>query len=205
MAGDAGWRIEGTYLEACNCEAICPCRRVGGKQGVRSTYGECIGALSWRIEEGADEGLDLSGLGVVLAFGYDDDEPDSPWRYVLYLDERADAPQAAALETIFTGRRGGTTLAHFPWARKPSDLLGVRSASIEIDHAPARGWFRAGQEVVLRVREAAVQPTTVTCVIPGHDRLGTEVVTDLLMLDTDAASCELQGRCGFETRFAYSG
>jgi len=24
------WRIAGRYLEACNCEAICPCRRVGG-------------------------------------------------------------------------------------------------------------------------------------------------------------------------------
>jgi hypothetical protein len=35
------WELRGTYLEACNCEVICPCRRVGGQQGGRSTYGIC--------------------------------------------------------------------------------------------------------------------------------------------------------------------
>jgi len=205
MDPEAGWRIEGTYLEACNCEAICPCRRVGGKTGGRSTYGECIGALSWRIEAGADDELDLSNLGVVIASRYHDDEPGSPWSWVLYIDEHADAAQAEALEAIFTGRRGGTPLVHFPWAWKASDLLGVRLASIEIDHTPKRGWFRAGQDVVVRVRGPAEQPSPVTCVIPGHERLGTEIVADLLLLDTEAATCEFRGRCGFETRFAYSG
>ena len=32
------WQISGTYLEACNCDAICPCRRIDGRQGGRSTY-----------------------------------------------------------------------------------------------------------------------------------------------------------------------
>jgi hypothetical protein len=49
------WRISGTYLEACNCEAICPCRRIGGRQGGRSTTGICLGSLSWQIEEGHGE------------------------------------------------------------------------------------------------------------------------------------------------------
>ena len=31
------WAIAGTYLEACNCEAICPCRRIGGRSGGRSS------------------------------------------------------------------------------------------------------------------------------------------------------------------------
>jgi hypothetical protein len=200
------WRIEGTYLEACNCEAICPCRTIGGKSGGRSSYGECIGALSWRIEAGGDAGVDLSGLGVVIACRYHDDEPGSPWSYVLYLDERADPAQAAALEEIFTGRRGGTPLNHFPWAWKPSHLLGVRNAEIAIDHTPNRGWFRAGGgEVAVRVRGPAEQPSTVTCVIPGHERLGTEIVADMLLLETETATAEFRGRCGFETRFAYSG
>ena len=49
---DTAWRISGTYLEVCNCEAICPCRRIGGVTGGRSTYGECTGALSWAFTEG---------------------------------------------------------------------------------------------------------------------------------------------------------
>ena len=46
------WRVAGTYLESCNCDAICPCRRIGGVPGGRSTHGICLGALSWRIEDG---------------------------------------------------------------------------------------------------------------------------------------------------------
>ena len=46
------WQISGSYLEACNCEAICPCRRIGGRAGGRSSFGECLGALSWLVTEG---------------------------------------------------------------------------------------------------------------------------------------------------------
>ena len=43
------WELGGSYLEACNCDPICPCRAVGGVKGGRSTHGECLGALSWWI------------------------------------------------------------------------------------------------------------------------------------------------------------
>ena len=41
------YRIQGTYLESCNCDAPCPCRRIDGLPGGRSTHGVCAGALSW--------------------------------------------------------------------------------------------------------------------------------------------------------------
>ena len=47
-----GWRIRGTYFESCNCDAICPCRRINGVPGGRSTHGVCMGVLSWLIDEG---------------------------------------------------------------------------------------------------------------------------------------------------------
>ena len=59
----ADWRVAGSYFEACNCEAICPCRRQGGqKLTTGSTYGVCDFALSWldpslRIAGGTDEVL----------------------------------------------------------------------------------------------------------------------------------------------------
>ena len=131
------WQLSGTYLEACNCDAICPCRRIDGEQGGRSTYGECTGTLSWQIVEGAVHGIDMSGLRVVLAVWYSDDEAGSPWSWVLYVDERADEPRRAALEDVFTGRLGGTPQSQFPWAFKPSNLLAVVPCRIEIDHTPA--------------------------------------------------------------------
>ncbi len=198
------WQLAGTYLEACNCDAICPCRRIGGRAGGRSTHGICLGALSWWIESGHAGDVDLSELAVVLASRYSDDEDRSPWTYVLYVDERADPAQQAALAEIYTGGRGGTALEQFPWAFKPATLLGVRPAAIEVDHTPGRGWFRAAGEVSVRIREPVPDQETVTCVIPGHHRTGREVLTDLLEVDAGPLEFELSGTCGYESTFSYS-
>jgi hypothetical protein len=198
------WRITGTYLEACNCEAICPCRTVGGRKGGRSTEGVCTGALSWQIDEGTAGEEDLAGLRIVLALRYDDDEPASPWDFFLYLDERADGAQREALEGIFLGRLGGTPEVQFPWVWKESRLLGVHSVAIEIDHTPGRGWFRAGDQVTVRVREPLADTEAVTCVIPGHHRPGREVVADRLAVADAPLAFELSGKCGYESSFAYS-
>jgi hypothetical protein len=199
------WRVAGSYLESCNCEAICPCRRIDGAMGGRSTYGECLGALSWRIEEGHADGLDLVGLGVVLAIRYSDDEEGSPWSFVLYVDERADEPQREALEAIFTGRLRGSQVEHFPWAWKSSNLLAVRPARIEIDHTPGRGWFRAGGFVELRVSGPVESGETVTCVIPGHERDGREVYAESLEVRDGELEFNFRGNCGYESDFDYQG
>ena len=39
------WEVAGSYFEACNCDAVCPCRRVDGRVGGRSTHGVCQLAL----------------------------------------------------------------------------------------------------------------------------------------------------------------
>ena len=80
------WRIRGSYFESCNCDAICPCRRINGVLGGRSTHGECLGVLSWVIEKGEAGDVTLDGLKVALATRYDDDEPGSPWSFVMYVD-----------------------------------------------------------------------------------------------------------------------
>ena len=98
------WHISGSYLEACNCEAICPCRRIGGRAGGRSTYGMCMGALSWAIERGQAGEVDLAGQRVALVGRYDDDEARSPWDFFLYVDELRST--ATPLEYEFRGRCG---------------------------------------------------------------------------------------------------
>src|SRR5436309_5786067 len=120
MAVATAWHIRCSYFESCNCDAICPCRRIDSVSGGRSTHGICLGVLSWLIEEGVADGTDLSGLPVVMAISYSDDEKGSPWSWFLYLDEQATDEQRTALEAIFSGARGGDALTHFPWAWKPS-------------------------------------------------------------------------------------
>jgi hypothetical protein len=198
------WAISGTYLEACNCEVICPCRRVGGRAGGRSTYGTCQGALSWAVLDGRAGDVDLSGLGAVLVLSYDDDEPGSPWTYFLYVDERGSERQREALALILTGELGGTAKRQFPWAFKESRPLGWRAAPIEIQHTPRRGWFRAGEQVTLRVGDPVADQEPVTCVIPGHHRSGVELHADLLRVEEGPLSFEVTGRCAYRSTFSYS-
>ena len=164
-----------------------------------------MGVLSWRIDEGSADGVGLDGIGVVLALRYDDDEPGSPWTFVLYIDERGDERQRDAVENIFLGRWAGNVTDHFPWVWKASDLVAVRPSRIEIDHTPGRGWFRVGGHVTVRVAGPYESTETVTCVIPGHERTGREVVADELTVHDGPLEFELSGRCGYESTFDYAG
>src|SRR3954449_7762848 len=103
MAVATKWAIRGSYFESCNCDAICPCRRVDGVAVGRSTHGVCTSVLSWLIEGGAADGINLAGAPVALACRYSDDEPGSPWTWILYLDATGSVEQRDALEAIFTG------------------------------------------------------------------------------------------------------
>ena len=145
----ADWRLRGSYFEACNCEAICPCRCVGGRPGGPSSFGECFGALSWHIHDGHANGVDLSGLGAVISIRYFDRvRPSTRWEVVLYVDQGADDEQRAAIAAIFLGRAGGTVARLYGPAI--GEVHAVRPARITLDHIAARkrqGWTRpAGRD-----------------------------------------------------------
>lgn len=189
------FRIAGQYLEVCNCEAICPCRRVNGVPGGRSTYGVCFGALTWRVDEGVAGEVDLSGARAVMTFSYDDDEPGSPWTLVLHVDGPAE------LGEILMGRLGGGHLGELPWVRKPTASAEVREARIAFDSEEVR----VGQEVLVRASTPYATDATVSCIVPGHDRPGTELVNDDVIVDDGRFAFELHGTCGFRREFEYAG
>jgi hypothetical protein len=194
------WRIEGDYLESCNCEAVCPCRMVGGVPGGRSTYGECFGLLSWRVEQGFASGVDLSGFGVALASRYHDDEDGSPWSLVLYVDETADAEQFAALEAIFLGHAGGERILRLPWVRKPRFVLAVRPARIEFRNRSVR----VGHRALIRASRPVEVVDDVRCAIPGFEEPGTELYADDLIVRDDPFDYALTGNCAYRSTFHYS-
>jgi Protein of unknown function (DUF1326) len=195
------WRVQGSYLEACNCEAICPCRRVGGVAVGRSTYGVCFGILSWLIETGHAADLDLSGLATALVFWYDDDEPGSPWRFVVHVDERARDEQHEQLAAIFTGRAGGPHVLTLPWVRKPAELHDICSSAIEI--VPHES-VRIGTRGAIVLAAPVESDSTVSCIVPGHDRPGTEHCTSELVSNHPPFVWELTGSCAFTSSFDYA-
>ena len=200
----AGFKVRGAYFESCNCEAICPCRMVGGVPGGRSSYGVCYGVLSWQIEEGRIGEVDVDGLLVALVISYDDDEPGSPWTILLHVDERGDERQRQALEDLFLGRLGGPHVRLLPWIRKESRLVEVRPSRIELV-PDGRGYrLSVADAVRLRATTPVVTDQPVACGISGYDRIGTELYTDELDVHDGPFAWELAGNCAFTTDFSYT-
>jgi hypothetical protein len=189
------WRIAGRYLEACNCDAICPCRTISGIPGGRSTHGVCYGALAWRVDEGSAGPLDLSGSAAVMTYQYSDDDESSPWTLVLHVDGPAE------LGEILLGRMGGKHILKLPWVRKPRTVVAARRTKIEF----ASGQVRAGEAVRLKAFLPVATTETVSCVVPGHDRPGTELYTDELVVEDTPFAFELRGTCAFTRDFEYRG
>jgi hypothetical protein len=165
----------------------------------------CLGVLSWLIEEGGADGTDVSGLPVAMATRYSDDEPGSPWTWVLYLDAGASIQQRNVLEAIYTGALGGDARSHFPWAWKPSELVAVRPVEIDVDHTRRRQRLRIRDHVSVRIRDAHAGEQTVTCVIPGHDRDGEELIADELIVEDGPLGFSYRGVCGYGATFDYAG
>ena len=73
----AGWRIEGQYMETCNCNFLCPC--ISSNLTARPSEGDCKAAVALRIDKGAKDGVKLDG-SMVLPVPF-----DSTHRYPVVL------------------------------------------------------------------------------------------------------------------------
>jgi len=198
MAKLGSYRIEGSYYEACNYQAICPCRQQNGVADGLSTYGVCDFLLSWQIAKGQAGAIELAGLAVAIAGRYDDHEPGSPWRVSIYVDERARDGQFDALGEIFQGNAGGNM--HF--TGNFAEILGAGRARIELDHGAGGEHIKIANIAAAEVVRNVAFDGTVSCGISGHDHPGQESVSSLVC-DDGPLKWDYKERCGFATDFAY--
>jgi len=99
----AQWRMKGQYLKNCNCLASCPCDTIG----TPAPNQFCEGMGGMHIQEGHFDDVDLSGLTWVGVVHFPGAMHEGNGDWEIYIDERASAPQRAALEQILTGKAGG--------------------------------------------------------------------------------------------------
>jgi len=204
VAAPTEWRVRGSYFEACNCEAICPCRSVGGRPGGPSTYGECFGTLSWHVLDGHWEHLDLSDLLVVMSLRYFDEvQPSTKWEVVLYVDERGTPAQHEALAAIFLGQAGGTVADLYGPAI--GEVRAVRPARITVEHVAPQKRIDVVGFVTVEAQGAVSKPGDVQCGIPGFEHPGTELGGRLLESRDPALRWEIRGKrhASFTSDFEY--
>jgi hypothetical protein len=196
--------VRGSYFEACNCDAICPCRSVHGAPGGLSTHGECYGTLSWHVQEGNWEATDIADRMVVMSLRYFDHvQPSAPWEVVLYVDERADHAQRDALAQIFLGRAGGSV------SRLYGPAIGavhaVRPARITVEHVAPRKRIDVVGYLHVESEGAASEEGDVQCGIPGFDHPGTELYGQVLHSDDEVLRWDIVGKrnASFASDFDY--
>lgn len=114
--------IEGRLLEVCTCNVLCPCW-----VGENPDGGTCDSALAWRIDSGAIEGVDVSGLTIALSVHIPGNvlTPKS-WKAAVFVDERASDEQQAAMLGVFTGQKGGAI----------ADLAGLIGEVVSVERVP---------------------------------------------------------------------
>jgi len=99
------WHLSGEYFENCNCEILCPC--VTSSLQRPADNERCYVPLALHIEKGDKDGVSLDGLNAVLVVDSPRVMGEGGWRVAVYLDERADDRQQAALGEILSGAAGG--------------------------------------------------------------------------------------------------
>ena len=192
------YRLSGTFYEACNCDAICPCRRWNGVDGGRSTHGICAFVLSWKIDSGHSGSVELAGLKVCLVGTYNDDEEGLPWTCMIYIDENATDEQFDEISGLFQGK-AGNNIEFTQWVSK---VLGVNRARIELDHTPGREEVRIGSVAGARVERMVDFDGTLSTSISGHAFPGRESVSSFRVSDGDF-DWDYREQCGFSSGFEY--
>lgn len=74
------WRVSGSYFEVCNCDAPCPCRRLGDKPAGRSLYDTCDFALRGMIAPAGNLSRRLCECPMARCIGWWKDAVGSPHR-----------------------------------------------------------------------------------------------------------------------------
>jgi hypothetical protein len=198
------WRLEGTYFENCNCDMACPCTLSGFTAPADND--RCNVVLIFHIDSGEVDGIDVSGLTVVMAADTPRVMGEGNWRVGLFMDAAASAGQAEALGAVFGGQKGGAFEALAPLY---SEMLGMETAPIEYADDGRRHRVKIGDLLEIEVEDfvsqfsATGQPVRVSGVGFPNDTLtaGRAVSARMRAFDLEFAN---DGKNSFSAPFSLS-
>lgn len=161
-----GYAIEGKLLEACSCDAVCPCWVGDDPDG-----GKCDGLVAYHYDRGEINGVNVSGLTLALAVHIPGNVLKGDWKVIAFVDQRATPEQKSAILAAHTGKLGGPLADLAPLI---GDVLGVHDAPIEFNMEEGKGTIRVGEAIAGEMKpltDLGGRPTTlvdsVFSTIPG--------------------------------------
>jgi len=142
------WQLQGTYIENCNCDVVCPCGASGF--AAPADYDRCTAVLAWHIDSGQVEDTDVTGLSVVLLLDASKQMSEGDWRVGMFMDDRASDEQAEKLGGIFSGQMGGPLANVVPLI---SENLGMEVAPIEHIDDSRRHRVKVGDAIDVEIED----------------------------------------------------
>jgi hypothetical protein len=157
------WRLEGTYFENCNCDAVCPCAATGF--AVPADNERCLVMLAFHVDSGEIDGLDVSDLSYAIVVDAPGAMAEGGWRIGLLMDDAASPEQAEALTAVASGSRGGAPAGFNPLV---GEVIGMESAPMDYADDGTRHSIRIGELVDVEVEDFVLEGagTTVVANVP---------------------------------------
>ena len=125
---------------------MCPCWIGEDPDG----DGTCDSVAAWHIHQGQIDTLDVSNLTIATVNHIPGNILKGNWQIVLFVDEKTNEAQEAALVEVFTGQRGGPLK---DLAGLYGKVLAIEKTPIAFEVAEGKGRLKIGQQV-----EAEMEP-----------------------------------------------
>jgi hypothetical protein len=162
--------------------------------------------VGWHVDKGRHGDTPLDGLNAALIAYAPGNMKDGQWKVALYLDERGNDPQRAALQGIFSGADGGHIANLGPLI---GQVLGARPARITFERG-ANAHFRFEVDGAASTEFEPIQGQGgATAEIKGHPLAvspGQPVTVSRasrLKISDHGIACDIAGRNAFFAPFAY--
>jgi hypothetical protein len=119
--GEMSYQLQGSILEVCDCNVLCPCWI-----GENPDNGTCRSGLAYHYDSGVIDGIDVAGLTIAFAASIPGNVLQGNWRVAMYVDERATDAQFDALLRVYRGELGGPI----------ADLIQLIGEVVSVERAP---------------------------------------------------------------------
>jgi hypothetical protein len=141
------YEVEGRLLEVCTCDILCPCW-----VGEDPDLDYCDGLLTWHVDKGNVEGVDVSGRTIAMLCHIPGNILKGNWTVRVYVDEKATEKQKEALLNVWSGKLGGPTA---DMAKLVGEIVSVEQVPITFEVEGVNGTIKVGDGI-----DAALAPFT---------------------------------------------
>ena len=139
------YKLEGTLLEVCTCNILCPCW-----VGEDPDNPTCDSIFAYHIDRGSVNGTDVSGRTLGLFVHIPGNVLKGNWKVALFVDDGANDQQHEALVNVWSGKLGGPVA---DVAQLIGEVVSVERVPITYEIQEGKGAIKIGS-----IAEAEMEP-----------------------------------------------